>query len=167
MGLFERFDLKFGVMMGGLLALNALLTWIFGILVFMSLKSFTGFVIYAVITVLSLQALRKSQDGTLSFSEGFKLGWVVGFIGLTISMVFHFVLGNVIDPSLSEQIKTYQLEILPTLSSVFTQEQLDLMVDRLEESDVFSMAYLVNEWASTLVMAAVFSVLLALILKRN
>ncbi len=129
-----------------------------------------GTLIYIVFMTMSCIAERKANEGFLEFGEAFKSAFVSYAIGAFIATMAMFVLFNFVDPSLIDQMKDYQVEMMNSMGEKFgmNEEQIAEMeaeVDRTENPLNFSgsmMGYLFN-----LIIGGIISAIIGAITKRS
>jgi hypothetical protein len=107
-------SLKYGLMLGGILAAVPLIFFALGIEKEEIMQTISGFLnvgIAAVIVFLGIRETREIQgNGFISFGTGFSTGMMISMIGGAISAAFTYLYFTIINPGMVTYIKLKQEE---------------------------------------------------------
>ena len=113
--------------------------------------------------------LKKAQEGYVTFKEGFTTFFISNALGYLISTLFTILIFIVIDPEMQEVVK----EITVVKTTEFMENfnlpvsEIDKAVEEIKNKDNFSLVAQIKGYFSTLAIASIIGLLLALILKKN
>ncbi|MFB9088785.1 DUF4199 domain-containing protein [Flavobacterium paronense] len=111
----------------------------------------------------------KKEMGTISFKETFSVYFIAASIGYLISNLFNYLLFNFIDPEAKEKIKEivikYTVDILEKVGS--PKSAINETIQKMNETDSYSIGNLLFGYAFSLVIIAIFGLILAAIFKSK
>jgi hypothetical protein len=130
-----------------------------------------GLVSFAIAITIGfvLVSRTKKQMGTMTFKEGFTVYFLAALIGSFVSTIYNYVLFNLIDAQAKETIKEltikYTVDMMEKIGA--TKEQLNETIQKMAETDNFSLGNLLFGLAIVLVFQAIFGLILAAIFKSK
>ncbi|MCB0400120.1 MAG: DUF4199 domain-containing protein [Winogradskyella sp.] len=99
------------------------------------IEIFLGIAITVTILVMAFNQFKKSSGGYMSLGQSLKLGMGIILISSIITIIFGYILMNVIEPDMLSQMQEIQMEKMLEDNPNMTQEQIDVAK---EWSDKFS-----------------------------
>lgn len=164
----KNISVKFGVIGGLFLIAFTLIQYLTGTLASMWM-GFIPFVITIVIIVLSAKQTKKAQNGIITLKEVFLTAFITGAIISLLSIVFQFLLFNVIDPDLPQEMEAQlinntveMLEKFETPDSVI-DETVGKIQGTIEET--YTIGGLLINFIKGLLFQAFLALIIALIVK--
>jgi len=85
-----------------------------------------GIVFTVAILILAFNQFKKMSGGFMSLGQALKLGMGVVLVSTIIAVIFNYLLMNVIEPTMLEQMQDLQWEKALEQNPDMTQEQIDL-----------------------------------------
>lgn len=164
---------KNGVTYGIILGLFSVLftTAIYAIDLELFTSWWLGLVSFAIaITIgIVLVSKTKKQMGTMTFKEGFTVYFIAALIGTFVSTVYNYVLFNFIDTQAKETIKEITMKYTADMMEKFgtPAAAINETMQKLSETDNYSIGNLLFGMAIVLVFQAVFGLILAAIFKSK
>jgi hypothetical protein len=133
-------------------------------------SAWIGFVFTIYFMVKAIKDTKKDNNGYLPLISAFKTAWLCYILGTVISTVFMYILINYIDPSLLEIVRKTQIEALtlvgPSLN--MTPAQVEEKIALIKETNPFGLMEVARSLpVSFLLPGAVFSIIIAAILRKN
>lgn len=108
---------------------------------FFTAKSSILLIIYFLIILKTGSEVKRSQDGYLTYGQGFKNMFVTGAIAVFMCTIFEYILFNFIGPELAEMKKELELESMENLRGLVLElspnyeTQFDDALEQLENTD--------------------------------
>lgn len=128
----------------------------------------TGLILPILFMVFAARDTRDLQDGFMSFSEALSSTFLTFVIGSLIFSLFKYIMTSIIDPSLLDTAAEVALERMDDLSGFFSEDQIDMMKDNLEEGGEVKISDTLMAWALLLIFPGFFySLIISAITKRN
>ena len=156
---------------GGLLAvIVSLVLYFVSADLMLQISNWSNFLISIVFMVLAGLAVKKSNDGFLSFGEGFMASWLTYVIFALLGAIFSYLLFNVIDPDLSELIKARTIATMQSMMEIIggDEDQMEETLSIMEDQD-YSMS--AGKTGLGFLMSALFgaipSAIIALIIRKK
>lgn len=126
-------------------------------------------VVSIAIGVILVSKTKKQLNGQISFKGAFSVYFLAAVIGGLISTIYNYLLFNVIDPEAKEKIKEiitkYTIELMEKIGT--PQEQLNEIIQKMGETDNYSLGNLFFGYAISLIFSAIFGLILAAIFKSK
>ncbi|SHH42743.1 DUF4199 domain-containing protein [Winogradskyella jejuensis] len=91
-----------------------------------TIEIFLGIAITVTILVLAFNQFKKSNGGFMSLGQALKLGMGIILISSIITIIFGYILMNVIEPDMVAQMQEVQMEKMIEQNPNLTQEQIDM-----------------------------------------
>jgi hypothetical protein len=165
---------KNGITFGVILGLFSLLitTTIYVI----DLKLFTswwvGLVSMAVAIIIGISVeikTKKQLNGVFPFKDAFTVYFLTALIGSLISTIFNYLLFNIVDPGAKETLKEITIKYTSEMMEKFgaQADQINEAVQKVAETDNYSIGNLLFGLAIALVFQAIFGLILAAIFKSK
>lgn len=125
-----KFALNFGVLLG-------VVSVVFGLMLYsMDMHYDQGWAIRSIGLILTVAAIvlgiiqfKKANEGFLTLSEALKLGAGIALIAAIISIIYFFLLSNVIEPGYMDKMYEIGKETAMADNPKLTDEQLDKMIE--------------------------------------
>ncbi|WP_299063181.1 DUF4199 domain-containing protein [uncultured Polaribacter sp.] len=113
--------------------------------------------------------LKKTQNGFITFKEGFTVFFISNALAFLLSTIVTILIFIVIDPDLQATVKEITIskttEIMENMNAPI--DKIDETIEGLKSQNNFSLVAQIKGYFSTLVVASIAGLLLALILKNN
>ena len=164
---------KNGITFGFIIGLFSVLTTT--VIYIINLELFTKWWIGIITIIFSISigcilvSKTKKQMGTITFKEVFSVYFIAASIGYLISTIFNYLLFNFIDPEAKERIKEivikYTVDILEKIGS--PKSAINEAIKKMNETDSYSIGNLFFSYAFSLVIIAIFGLILAAIFKSK
>jgi len=131
-----------------------------------SISMILGVVITVGVLIYAFNQYKKASDGFMSVGQGLKLGMGIILISTIISVIWNYVLMNVIEPTMLEQVQELQMEKMIENNPDMPQSQIDAAT---EMSAKFSSPAIVAAFqiAMGLIFGFILTLITALIMKKN
>src|SRR5690606_34026773 len=106
---------------------------------------------------------------SFSFQEGFKRSWLTFVLGTAATMAFHYILMNIIDPSLLELSKEAQIAGVEKMAKALnlSESSIEKQIETIRAQEGSSPSKLFFGFALSLLIGAVPSVIIAAIFKKQ
>ena len=129
-------------------------------------SSVVGTIITIIILVYAFKQYKSANNGFMSIGQGLKLGMGIIVISTIISVIFNYVLMNIIEPDMLAQMQELQMEKMIETNPDMTQSQIDAAK---EMSAKFSSPAIVAavQLAIGLIFGFIITLITALIMKKN
>jgi len=139
-----------------------------GVKAFMSPVARLGIVIPIAFAVLTAWQQKKIQGGYLEFSDGLKTIFKALVIGLTLSMVFEYILFNYIDVSFTQALmQATSQEMEKSLQGQMSQEKIDEAVEKIGTIDQHSFKIQALTFAIRCILHFVLALIVSAIMKKK
>lgn len=163
----KKFAINNGLLLG-------LLTVIFSVILYVTNmhleQSPLTIVVSTILTVgvliYAYNQYKKASGGFMSVGQGLKLGMGIIVISILIGVIWNYLLMNVIEPTMLEQMQEIQMEKMIESNPNMTQSQIDAAK---EMSDKFSSPGIIAAFqiGMGLIFGFILSLITTLIMKRN
>jgi len=167
----ENPAVKNGIIGGLLIGLVSLLTYFLGTSYYFSpITTLSYLLIYLACMFLAVTAFKQEIDGGYTdFKTAFKTAFIAFAIASFISMLFTYVLYNIIDPSLLEIDKAIARETLEAQEASIPESWEDWYDATMEGIELQNkgIGTLLMNWSFSLVTGAIGAAIIAAIMKRN
>ena len=109
------------------------------------------------------------MEGFLTFKEAFSAYFITVAVGIIISQVVSFILFNFIDPDAAKEIQQITIDSTVNMMEGFgaPAESIAEAVEKIENTDQFSVVSVLKSSAWSLVFQAVIGLIVALIMKKS
>ena len=140
------------------------------------LKLFTSWWIGIVAIVISItigvvlvSKTKKQLGGIITFKDAFTVYFIAALIGSLISTIYNYVLFNFIDPGAKETIKEITMKYTSEMMQKFgaPAASINETMQKLAQTDNYSLGNLMFGLAISLVISAIFGLILAAIFKSK
>jgi len=129
------------------------------------------FVIIVLIIVgfITAAKIKASQEGFLSFKEGFTSFIVPIIIGLIIPLLFVYLLFNFIDTDAANMLKEIGLEKAEEMMKRFgaPESEIEKALVKAEADNPYSISNILLQYGSSIIFTAVIGLIGALTMKKN
>ncbi len=160
--------IKNGLFMGAILIASSFALYFTDPSIFINARTWVLLMVLIVLMVKTGLDQRRLQEGVMSFGEAFRSMFMATAIGVFFCTVFEYLLFNFIDPGLIEIQREIALEALDKMSGFLGEDGYDMALERIEEQDFNTVGQSVMGYFMRLIAPnALFSALIALIIKRN
>ncbi len=166
--------LKNGLLCGGLLAILSFLMGMLAPKAYISFGSSSFYIIVIVFMVMTGNMTKRNNGGTLSFGEAFISIFTMMSVAIGIWLVFQYLQYNFLQPNLVEVTKEVAVESMETLAELMggNEEVSELMEEAAEEIENdanfnFSIGKIIASYFMSLVIGAVFTLIIAAIIKKD
>jgi len=114
---------------------------------------------------------KADNGGFLTFKEGLKPTFLTFVVGSLLTVLFSYVLFNMIDPSLNDLMKEKSLEMAEKMSSMFgaSEEAVEAMREQMEEQDMsMSIGRLVQQYLIGLIFPGfILALIISAVIKKK
>lgn len=155
-----------GIFLGVILMVSSMALYFVNVNAFLLYKSYILFLFVIIVYVKTLNDIKRSQGGFISFGEGFIAIMVASGIGFLMCTLFEYVQFNIIDPTLADQLKDLTLEKMEEAAGMLGDDMLDDMTDAIHDQDFgftmgrSAMSYLIRMVFPAAVVGAIISAIL-------
>jgi tetrahydromethanopterin S-methyltransferase subunit B len=165
---------KNGISFGLILGLISVA--ITGIIYAVDLELFTkpwigilSIIITIIIGFVVVSKTKSQLSGNISFKEAFTVYFITAIISGLISTIFNYILFNLIDPVAKSKIMelTTKVAVESFEKMGLSQDQLNDMVEKMTETDPYSLGNLLTGFAVGLIFHAIFGLILGAIFKSK
>jgi hypothetical protein len=157
---------KYGLIMASVSIIMTLLTSIMGMSNLM-LTMIMGLLALAMMIIIPVLGLKEHRDkqlgGFVSFGRAFLVCMLIIAVGITVSSIFNYIYMNFINPSYIESMKESMTEMYEKMN--VPEEQMQEAMSKFD--DMKSIGGILKGLAWNAVIAAVFALIIAAIMKRN
>lgn len=115
----------------------------------------------------AVKAFKSQNDGYATFGQALLTAWLTGIIGGTISMLFTYLLFNVIDPSLMEMMQQKSLEMVESFAGNLSEEEYDKMLEQMEKQNPYSISGQAIGWLTGSFVGLIIALIIAAITKNE
>lgn len=169
---FKRWDIpvKMGILIGLAGILLSAMNYIF-----IMPSSYVGFLVFTGVSFLVTLALlfvtgvrqRKAMGGFILLKDAFAAIFVAILISSAITTIWGVLYAKVIDPDITEKVKTATLGFMEQMKA--SSEQLDKSAADMDQqlADGMKPKFLIYNFAKSLVVSSLFGFIIALIVKRT
>ena len=168
--IFKKNGINFGLIMGIFSILVTTLIYAIDISLFVSpWIGITSIVIYLILGVWVVSKTKKELNKSITFKEAFTVYFLAAAIGATLSVAFNIILFNYIDPAAKDTIRQLTIDYTVDMLKKFSTPTAAIKetVEKLQESDNYSLANQLKGLVFSFVFSAVFGAILALIFKNK
>lgn len=158
---------KYGLYAGGASILITLLLYVIDPKIMLQVSNWIIFILSVVFMVMAAKGKRSEQGGFISFKEAFTESWLTYLVYALVSLVFTYLLFNVIDPDLKDTVKEIAMEAMEKMSGLLGEEGTAKAIEELEKQDSFSIGGLAQSTAFALVFGALISLIIAAVVKKE
>lgn len=140
--------------------LNLFAEWWIGIL---------NIIIYTALGIYAMIQTKKELNGVYSFKDAFTTYFVYAVIGILISVSFNVILFNFIDPGAKETLKEISMEAAVSVMKKFgtPADAMKKAVEDMSNTDQFGIVEQFKGSIFTIIISAIFAVILAAIFKSK
>jgi hypothetical protein len=126
-------------------------------------------VISITIGVVLVSKTKKQLSGIITFKEAFTVYFIAALIGSFVSTIYNYVLFNFIDPQAKETIKEITMKYSADMMEKFgaPASAVNETMQKLAQTDNYSLGNLMFGFAISLVISAIFGLILAAIFKSK
>ena len=162
--------INYGLYLGIALSLITVTIWFVNINLMANMWLGIG-ILLAVIAfgVVSTAKSKSIMEGFLTFKETFSAYFITVAVGIIISQVVSFILFNFIDPDAAKEIQQITIDSTVNMMEGFgaPAESIAEAVEKIENTDQFSVVSVLKSSAWSLVFQAVIGLIVALIMKKS
>jgi hypothetical protein len=162
--------INYGLYLGIALSLITVTIWFVNINLMANMWLGIG-ILLAVIAfgVVSTAKSKSIMEGFLTFKEAFSAYFITVAVGIIISQVVSFILFNFIDPDAAKEIQQITIDSTVNMMEGFgaPAESIAEAVEKIENTDQFSVVSVLKSSAWSLVFQAVIGLIVALIMKKS
>ncbi len=160
-----KHSVNYGLIGGFLTIAYSLILWLSGLMEMKSL-SMLGFLILAFVIYLGAKTYReKYNEGWLTYSEAFKIGFFVVLIVAVLSIIYQYIFLNYIDPQfVAHQLAEAEnriLEARPDISDEDLKKAMDLTAKFTSTSVMAIMGFVSN-----LIFGSILALIVAIFAKK-
>lgn len=158
-----------GLFLGATLVIASALFYFVNIEWYLLFKSYILLVVVVLLYFKTANDIKKSQDGMMTFGEGFLGIIIASAVGFAICTIFEYITYNIIDPTLADQLKDMSLAKIEEASAFMNDDMMDDMMEKLEEQS-FNLDLgksLLNYGIRMLFPAAALGAIVAAITKKS
>lgn len=162
--------INYGLYLGIALSLITVTIWFVNINLMANMWLGIG-ILLAVIAfgVVSTAKSKSIMEGFLTFKEAFSAYFITVAVGIIISQVVSFILFNFIDPDAAKEIQQITIDSTINMMEGFgaPAESIAEAVEKIENTDQFSVVSVLKSSAWSLVFQAVIGLIVGLIMKKS
>jgi|31_taG_2_1085359.scaffolds.fasta_scaffold00066_31 hypothetical protein len=162
--------INYGLYLGIALSLITVTIWFVNINLMANMWLGIG-ILLAVIAfgVVSTAKSKSIMEGFLTFKEAFSAYFITVAVGIIISQVVSFILFNFIDPDAAKEIQQITIDSTVNMMEGFgaPAESIAEAVEKIENTDQFSVVSVLKSSAWSLVFQAVIGLIVGLIMKKS
>jgi hypothetical protein len=166
----KRNGVTYGVITGVVLSLITAVMYAIDISLFIAWwTNLLTFSVYIIIPILLLSKTKKELNGVLVFKDAFTTYFICALVGILIAVAFKILLFNFIDPSIKESLLDLTVRYLISTSEKFgvPPATLNEMIDKLKQTDPFSIAEQVKGSVFTLFFCGILGLIMAAFFKSK
>jgi Na+-translocating ferredoxin:NAD+ oxidoreductase RnfE subunit len=164
----KQYDAKYGLMAGGIAILISLVVYLIDSHSYLKFGAAIAALPMFYFIVQAALAVKKQNNGFISFGDAFKNSWVTYLIYSLLSTIFMYILFNFIDPDLNEMMKETAVETLEKVRSVLGDEATDEGIKAIEKSTDQNIGNLAFNFLISLIFPGAFlALIIALIVKKE
>jgi Protein of unknown function (DUF4199) len=162
--------INYGVYLGAALSLITITIWFVNLNLMANIWLGIGILLAAIaFGVVSTAKSKSIMNGFLTFKEAFSSYFITIAVGVIISQVVSFILFNFIDPEAAKQIQQITIDSTINMMEGFgaPAETIAEAVEKIENTDQFSIVSVLKSTAWSLVFQAVIGLIVAAIMKKS
>jgi len=162
--------INYGLYLGIALSLITITIWFVNLNLMANIWLGIGILLAAIaFGVVSTAKSKSIMNGFLTFKEAFSSYFITIAVGVIISQVVSFILFNFIDPDAAKQIQQITIDSTVNMMEGFgaPAETIAEAVEKIENTDQFSVVSVLKSSAWSLVFQAVIGLIVALIMKKS
>ncbi len=168
---FKSIAVNYGLYLGVILILFTVIPYAIDVTLLVT-SSMTLFAMLGSIIVMgciSISKSKKALSGYISFKDAFTSFFITIAIGVLISTVVYYVLFGIVDTAAAEQLSAIRIEKQVELMESFNTpvEAIDATVEKMENSNEFSIGNTFLGLAFYLVLYSVIGLICAAFMKKN
>ena len=167
----KKLSIRNGLLIAGIYIVISLVFWVVDPLMQYTntWASMLLFVVPIVLLVVFGLEVRKAAGGYWTFGEAFKSLLLMSVILAILSIVFHYLLNAVIDPTLPQRsADAIGAKLTDQLSSAgISQQKIDEMVEKIQEKSAVSLKNELVNLGIGIIVYAVIDLIIAAIIKKN
>lgn len=163
----DKHFVRQGLYAGGASVLITLALYIIDPKMMLKVGNWLIFVLSIVFMVMAAKGKKKDNGGFISFKEAFTESWLTYLIYALISLVFSYLLFNIIDPSLKDTVKEIAMEAMEKMSGLLGEEGTAKAIEELEKQDSFSIGNLLQSTVFSLIFGAVIALIIGAAVKKE
>ena len=166
----KKLGTSYGVYLGIALILISVLVYAFDVSLFTEwYMPVLQFLLIIIMGVMAVNKAKKFSQSLFKFKDAFGVYFLTIFIGLLISIIFSYVLFNLVDPQAADIIKELtlekQVEMFESLG--LNEEQINEAITRVQEENNFSLKNLAIGFAIYLAVYSIIGLIVALIFREK
>ena len=162
--------INYGLYLGIALSLITITIWFVNLNLMANIWLGIGILLAAIaFGVVSTAKSKSIMNGFLTFKEAFSSYFITIAVGVIISQVVSFILFNFIDPDAAKQIQQITIDSTVNMMEGFgaPAESIAEAVEKIENTDQFSIVSVLKSTAWSLVFQAVIGLIFAAIMKKS
>ena len=162
--------INYGLYLGIALSLITITIWFVNLNLMANIWLGIGILLAAIaFGVVSTAKSKSIMNGFLTFKEAFSSYFITIAVGVIISQVVSFILFNFIDPDAAKQIQQITIDSTVNMMEGFgaPAESIAEAVEKIENTDQFSIVSVLKSTAWSLVFQAVIGLIVAAIMKKS
>ncbi len=177
----KKNGVSFGIALGILLIIPSLIGYFVDINFLVSTGVFVGLILAIIVSgIICISFAKKKLNGMISFKEAFSSYFVMLIVGLLISIVFNYVMFNLIDADFQKQLTEKRIENIeqrfeeiknnPETTEenlALYQERTETTIENLNNENPYGLTSLFKGFTVFLAIFSIFGLLLSMILKSN
>lgn len=127
------------------------------------------FFINLILGIIAVASTKKQLDGYISFKEAFSVYFFAMALGAAISMIFMYIMFNLVDPSAKEIIMDAAIEKTVEMMKGFGSKTEDIKntVEQMEAVDNFSLISQIKSYFWSLLLYIIVGAIIAAALRRK
>jgi len=166
----KKNGITYGIILGVISVLTTTLIYVIDLELFVNMwVGIIAIVINIIVGVILVSKTKKQLNNVISFKEAFTVYFIAAALGGLISIIFYYLLFNVIDPGAKATVQELTIKMTVGMMEKFgaPAESINTTVEELQKTDNYSLGSLVKGYFFGLIMNAVFGLILALIFKSK
>jgi low temperature requirement protein LtrA len=166
----KKNGITYGIVLGVISILTTTLIYVIDLDLFVNMwVGVIGIVINIIIGVIIVSKTKRQLNNIITFKEAFTVYFIAAAIGGLISILFYYLLFNVVDPGAKATVQELTVKMTVGMMEKFgaPSAEINKAVEELQKTDNYSIGSLLKGYAFALIMYAVFGLILALIFRSK
>ena len=165
----KNIGLTYGLITGLLVCIITLLQYLGGLDMYLSPVGYVSYLVIVTFAVLAALKMRKSNEGFLDFSQALKVTFTVFAVALLLQTIFTYVLFNFIDTGFKDAVSQEIMNKSEQMMRKFgaSDSQIDEALEAERNKDQFAIGRVMLGYAISCIVAFIFCLLIAVIVKKN